>query len=44
MKALFLSPFSKNITTYAAPLAPAKDYLTYPKKLAEAGHLKPYYR
>ena len=42
MKALFLSPFSKKITTYAAPMAPVKDYLTYPKKLAESGQLKPY--
>lgn len=42
MKALFLSPFSKKITTYAVPIAPQKDYLAYAKEIAEKGALKPY--
>lgn len=40
--AMFASLTSKNITYFAGPMMPQKDYLSYAKDLAEAGKLIPY--
>jgi NADPH:quinone reductase-like Zn-dependent oxidoreductase len=41
-KAMTASLFSRKITAYAVPLMPAKDYLSYIKKLAEAEKIRPF--